>query len=247
MGEYDMSVMIGQASRGESGIVDQIAGNQTGRELNKSPWYDGGWTLLLRPRDREVAERMATACEAGVSNPRIGYDQLQRNTLRYCAMAAGWNLAQIEEPCETDCSAFMAVCAEAAGVKMDSAYVACNAPATFQMRQRWMQTGAFDALKDAAYLRNDRKLRRGDVLVNELTHTCMVLSDGPDAWPSSVIIVDGVEHPISRILEAGRNYFQLRELAAILGDGFPYDISNIGSTAVLTRKEKNDETSEQNI
>lgn len=232
------SVRIGQASRGESGIMNQIAGNQTGRELNTAVWHDGGWNLILRPRDRAVAERMAKACEAGVSNPRIGYDQLQRNTLRYCAMAAGWDLTKIEEPCETDCSAFMAVCAEAAGVDMAQAYTAGNAPATFQMRQRWLQTGAFDALTDAAYLRSDRKLRRGDVLVNELTHACMALSDGPDAWSSSSIIVDGVEHPISRILEAGRNYFQLRELAAILGDGFPYEISNIGSTAVLTRKEQ---------
>jgi hypothetical protein len=55
---------------------------------------------------------------------------------------------------------------------------------------------------------------------------------------NGTIIVDGIEHPISRILEGGRNYFQLRELAAILGDGWKYEISNIGSTAVLSRRKE---------
>ena len=65
----------------------------------------------------------------------------------------------------------------------------------------------------------------------------------PDEPKNSTIIVDGEEHPINRVLKDGRNYFQLRELAAILGDGFPYEIDNIGSIAVLTRrKDEEDET-----
>lgn len=58
-----------------------------------------------------------------------------------------------------------------------------------------------------------------------------------DEKKNGTIIVDGIEHPINRILESGRNYYQLRDLASVLGpDGFPFDISNIGSVAVLTRK-----------
>ena len=65
----------------------------------------------------------------------------------------------------------------------------------------------------------------------------------PEEKKNGMIIVDGVEYPINRILEGGRNYFQLRDLASILGDGFPYEISNIGSIAVLTRrKEEQHET-----
>ena len=60
----------------------------------------------------------------------------------------------------------------------------------------------------------------------------------PEEPKNSTIIVDGVEHPINRILQDGRNYYQLRDLAAILGDGFPYEISNIGSIAVLTRRKE---------
>lgn len=55
---------------------------------------------------------------------------------------------------------------------------------------------------------------------------------------NGTIIVDGVEHPINRILESGRNYYQLRDLAAVLGDGFPYEIGNLGNVAVLTRRKE---------
>ena len=71
-----MSVMIGQASIDETGkIVGGQAGNQSGRELNKSPWYKNGWTLVIRAKDPKIAEKMAQACEKGVANRKIGYDQ----------------------------------------------------------------------------------------------------------------------------------------------------------------------------
>lgn len=182
-----MAVYIGQASIDENGnIKNGQAGNQSGRELNKSGWYSNGWTLLIRAKDPKTAEKMAEACEAGVANKNIGYDQWQRNTLRAEARKAGWNLAAIKTPCETDCSAFMAVCAEAAGVNMDVTYAQGNAPATFQMRQQWAKTGKFDMLTDKKYLTSADYLRRGDVLVNESRHTVMVLNDGAKAEKTEV-------------------------------------------------------------
>ena len=177
-----MAVYIGQASIDENGrISGGQAGNQSGRELNKSGWYNGGWTLLIRAKDPKTAEKMAKACEAGVGNKNIGYDQYQRNTLRAEAKKAVWNLGAIKTPCETDCSAFMAVCAEAAGVNMDVAYTQGNAPATFQMKQQWAKTGKFEMLTDKKYLTSADYLKRGDVLVNESRHTVMVLNDGSKA------------------------------------------------------------------
>lgn len=177
-----MAVYIGQASIDENGdIKNGKAGNQSGRELNRSNWYNGGWTLLIRAKDPKTAEKMARACEAGVSNKNIGYDQYQRNTLRAEAKKAAWNLAAIKTPCETDCSAFMAVCAEAAGVNMDVAYTQGNAPATFQMKQQWGKTGKFEMITDKKYLTSSDYLKRGDVLVNESRHTVMVLNDGSKA------------------------------------------------------------------
>lgn len=177
-----MAVYIGQAGIDENGgIHGGQAGNQSGRELNRSNWYSGGWTLLIRAKDPQTAEKMAKACEAGVANKNIGYDQWQRNTLRAEAKKAAWNLGAIKTPSETDCSAFMAVCAEAAGVNMDVAYTQGNAPATFQMKQQWAKTGKFDMYTDSKHLSSSQYLRRGDVLVNESRHTVMVLSDGAKA------------------------------------------------------------------
>ena len=137
--------------------------------------------MLIRAKDPKTAEKMAKACEAGVANKNIGYDQWQRNTLRAEAKKSGWNLGAIKTPCETDCSAFMAVCAEAAGVNMDVTYTQGNAPATFQMRQQWAKTGKFEMITDKKYLTSSDYLKRGDVLVNESRHTVMVLNDGSKA------------------------------------------------------------------
>lgn len=234
-----MSVMIGQASIDERGkISGGKAGNQSGAELNCRAWYAGGWTLMLRPKSPAVARKMANACAAAIANPRIGYDQSQRNTLREFAKVAGWDLSKIEDTCETDCSAFMAVCAEAAGVDMRKTYTAGNAPATFQMREKWGATGAFWLFTDSKYLTRPEYLLTGDVLVNESRHTVMVLSDGAKAGgeremvEKSKIIVDGKEVPVERILKDGTNYVKVRDLAAALG----LEVSSKGNIAVLSRK-----------
>lgn len=179
-----MAVNIGHARGDErGGITGGAAGDQTGQEVCTRSWYcpSGGWVVLLRPKSSDVAERMAAACEAGCNNPRIGYDQYQRNTLRTQARRVGFDLARITTACECDCSSFVAVCAEAAGVDMDGTYTSGNAPTTSTMRAKFVGTGAFTALTDAKYLTGSAYLRRGDVLVLPGKHTVMVLSDGASA------------------------------------------------------------------
>lgn len=234
-----MAVMIGQASIDERGkITGGQAGNQSGWELNIRTWYANGWTLVLRPKRREIARKMVLACRAAIANPHIGYDQYQRNTLRYFAKLARWLLDKITDDCETDCSALMAVCAEAAGVNMEPAYTAGNAPATFQMRQQWAKTGEFEILTDKKYLTSPDYLLEGDVLVNESRHTVMVLSDGKfaeeerEVVEKSKMIIDGKEVAVERILKDGTNYVKVRDIAAALD----LDVSNKGNIAVLTHK-----------
>lgn len=54
-----MSIKIGQASLGETGGRNQQPGNQNGRELNISNWYNGRWLGVLRYKSRKKAERAA--------------------------------------------------------------------------------------------------------------------------------------------------------------------------------------------
>ncbi|MCQ2355456.1 MAG: hypothetical protein MJ014_00285 [Methanocorpusculum sp.] len=232
-----MSVLIGQASIDEHGrISGGAAGDQSGSELNIRSWYGYGWTLLIRAKDEKIAEKMADYCERIIKSRKAGYDQWQRNTLRQLLKSVRWNVDKLE-PCETDCSALMAVCAEAAGVDMSKAYKAGNAPATFQMRQQYAKTGAFDLLTDNKYLSSDKYLCRGDILVHEQHHTCMVLTDGAkggderEMVEKSKIIVDGKEVPVERILKNNTNYIKIRDLAAALGlkVGFQGNIATLDS------------------
>ena len=170
-------VKIGHASIDERGKGrDGRAGDQSGREVCTRDWYAKGWTVCLRPKNKDVAEKSARACEKGCANKNIGYDMNQRNTMHTQAKKVGYDLSKIDEPCETDCSAFMTACAIAAGVK--SLEYTGNAPTTSTMRRAFAESGAYDALTDSKYLTSDRYLKRGDILAAEGHHTAMVLSDG---------------------------------------------------------------------
>lgn len=170
-----MSVKIGHASIGEDGAKNNKAGDQTNKEVCTRSWYKSSWHTVLRPIDPEVAEKMAIACEAGCYNDNIGYDQNQRNTLRTQAKAVGWDISKITVPCECDCSSFMSVCAECAGVAIP--YNGSNAPTTHNMVSAFNSTGEFKVLQETKYLTSDEYLKRGDVLVKS-GHTVMVLENG---------------------------------------------------------------------
>jgi len=173
-------VKIGHASIDERNQTKSgVAGDQSGREVLVSSWYSKKWQYVLRPKDKKVADKMADACEKGCNNPAIGYDQSQRNTLRTYAILSNYDLSIITAPCECDCSSFMAVCAECAGIKIP--YSGKNAPTTSTMQTAFMSTGAFTLLTDSKYLTGDAYLKRGDILVAPGSHTVMALEDGTSA------------------------------------------------------------------
>ena len=172
-----MAVKIGHASIDENGKAKNgKAGDQTGREVCTRTWYNKGWVLVLRPKAKELAEKSAVACEKGCANKNIGYDKNQRNTAHTQAKAVGYDLSKIKTPCETDCSAFMTLCAIAAGVK-ELEYTG-NAPTTSTMKEKFKATGKYDVLTDSKYLTSDKYLKRGDILVKPGSHTVMVLENG---------------------------------------------------------------------
>ena len=82
---------IGHARIGDDGRArGGKAGDQRGDEVCFGSWYSKGWNFVLRAKDKDIAERMALACEAGCRNDKIGYDMNQRNTLRTQAKLCGW-------------------------------------------------------------------------------------------------------------------------------------------------------------
>lgn len=172
-----MSILIGHASIDERGkSKGGVAGDQTGKEVCIRTWYNKDWAYVLRCKDPVKSEKMAVACERGCKNDNIGYDQNQRNTLNTQAKKVGYDLSKITAKCETDCSAFMTVCAQAAGIKIP--YNGTNAPTTSTIKTAFMSTGEFELLTDQNYLTSDKYLKRGDILVKPSSHTAMALQNG---------------------------------------------------------------------
>lgn len=169
-------MLIGHASQNEfKKTIGGQKGDQTGKEVCTREYYLGGWNILLRPKNPIKAQIMADACIKACSNPNIGYDQSTRNTLRQEAIKVNFDLSKVGL-CNCDCSSFMAVCAEAAGIAIP--YNGNNAPTTSTMRMAFMSTGEFDLLIDSIYLNSFNFLKKGDILVRENHHTIMVLENG---------------------------------------------------------------------
>jgi hypothetical protein len=174
-----MSVLIGHASIDENGKANSgIAGDQTKKEVCTRNWYNKSWDVVIRAKDAAVAEKMAIACEQACANDKVGYDQYQRNTLYTQALKVNFDLSKITTACECDCSSLMCICAIAAGIPAGSLYISGNMRTTRNMRTAFKNTGKFEILTDSKYLTSDAYLKRGDILVNEGSHTVMVLSNG---------------------------------------------------------------------
>ena len=177
-----MAVLLGYASIDENGSIgssDSLPGNQTGKELKISDWYNRkkGWSHVFRPKDTGVAERIAHAAEAACNNMHTGYNHKRRTTLYDEAKRKRWDLAAIDTYCETDCSALCAVCINAAGIEI-SKYLTSSSidliPAT----------GQFDTITSKQYVTTSDYLKRGDILRGP-GHMAIVLSNGVNVHVSS--------------------------------------------------------------
>lgn len=167
-----MAVKIGHASLDENkDIRGGIAGDQTKKEVCTRNWYNKPWTSVIRPKDSNAAEKIAKAMEQACANDKIGYDQYQRTTLYARAKEVNWDLSKITSECECDCSSLVAVCVNAAGIKVSKDIYTGNELSALKA------TGGFTVYTDSKYISRSDYLKRGDILLGS-GHTAIVLSDG---------------------------------------------------------------------
>lgn len=167
-----MAVKIGHASMDENKHASGgNAGDQTGKEVCTREWYNKPWIAVIRPNKTIVAEKIAKAMEQATANDNIGYDQSQRTTLYTNAKAANWDISKVKVKCETDCSALVAVCVNAAGITVSKDMYTGNE------KNALTNTGEFQIFTDKKYLESSSLLKRGDILLGS-GHTAVVLSDG---------------------------------------------------------------------
>ena len=174
------TIRIGQASISENNTAYGEAGDQTGKEVYIVDNYNISRVtpyIVLRPKKASIASGSVIACIAGCNNDNIGYSQSGRNTLYSSAKAVNFDLSQVGL-CNTDCSAFITVCAIAAGARIT---YGSNAPTTANMRTRFKQSGDYEVLTDLKYTTMTDYLKAGDILVHENTHAIMVLENGRES------------------------------------------------------------------
>ncbi len=113
-------IKLGGAHIDEAGNAHGgAAGDQTGRELSITNYYTHnlGWRAF-RAKSATARVAIAWACRAACNNPKIGYDQWQRDTLYYAAEPFHFNPQAVDKPVETDCSALVRVCCAFAGIML---------------------------------------------------------------------------------------------------------------------------------
>ena len=171
------TVKLGSARIDENGnATGGKAGDQTGREVSTQNWYkhSKGWRVF-RAKGPAVAEKIAWDMQAACDNPKIGYDQSQRDTLYTVAKLVGFNCAKVSAACETDCSALVRVCCAYAGVMLPNIRTTTEPKAL-------LDSGEFVELTGAKYTDSPDYLKRGDILCTRTQgHTVVVLSSGSKA------------------------------------------------------------------
>lgn len=169
-------------------------GDQTGREVHTGPWYDFGQNCIIRPKNKDLADKLATVMEALANNDAVGYDQSKRLTLYRELAALDFNYKKLKTKCATDCSAMVAASLNVCGVKVSPNLWTGNLWACVK------PSGKFTRLSDTYYLRTGDYLKRGDIILNEQTHVIVALEDGIQvAYRESRFTTSGIIAPKSLV------------------------------------------------
>lgn len=166
-----MSLTVGSARIDEHGkATGGTGGDQTTTEVCTQEYYvhPKGWHLL-RPKEAEVAAKMAKAMLSACNNDNIGYNQNERTQVVTQVKAVG-SLDKITVPTNSDCSSLVRACCIEAGISVDNF-------TTYNEAKVLEDTGAFEQRVEVTA---DTVLYDGDVLVTKTKgHTVIVVSGNP--------------------------------------------------------------------
>lgn len=227
-----MDVIIGSARIDENG---KAQGGALGDQKQKTnPDYSGevsmqkfyvhskGW-YILRPKDAEVALRIAASMIDACNNIYIGYDQGNRLAI----MTAG---TQTKKPTECDCSSLLRKCIVEATGKDPGNFTTGNEITALK------NTGLFENKES---YKNGTELYTGDVLVTKTKgHTAVVTSGAPRRASNASLypIYRGSTTSIVKALqEVGEKdtSFAHREKIAVVNSIFDYKGTAAQNTKML--------------
>jgi hypothetical protein len=170
--KYKKASGIAEATGGESGLDNNEAGDQTGREVDTGGYRSDGWILLARPKNPTTAEIIARCMEDCAKNDHIGYDQSDRTTLYEEAKKKNWNIPSITKNVETTCSSVTSVCINAAGISFPKLIYADYDPMMSDELKKRKQY--FEIITDSSKMSSTKDVRRGDILCSS-GHTAVAI------------------------------------------------------------------------
>ena len=154
------------------------AGDQTGTEWRLMNWYSYPWNCVLRHPNPTVRAKLAELHTAAAKNDKIGYDQGQRDTYWVQLRQAGYDPGKITAACEADCSAGVIANVRAVGYLLGLDELK-NVSASYTGNMRsGLKAAGFQVLTDSKYLTTGDYLAAGDILLNDVHHTAVVVTDG---------------------------------------------------------------------
>lgn len=204
------------------------AGDQTGNEWVLRYWYNRPWNCVLRYPDTKVGLRIAELGVEAALNDKIGYDQNERYTYWNLLQKAGYHPSNITTACEADCSAGVIANVRAVGYLLNIAKLK-NISATYTGNMRAIfSLAGFQVLTDSKYLTSTKYLLPGDILLNDLHHTCTNVSVGSAMLDTTVPVSPGTIADINngtlRIGMKGDAVALMQKMLQSLG----YDIGSYG-------------------
>lgn len=173
-------VKIAHASTNENGkISGGKPGDQTGKEVCIRSWYSKPWNVVIRFKSLDMRQKVADCMIRAANNPRVGYDQPDRNSLLRYARKVGYDPYKVTALCGTDCSAVVTVACIYAGVPESALVVNGNSATTSTLRNRLEATGKVETFTDKDYTAKTDNLLVGDILLSEGHHVAVVVqTDG---------------------------------------------------------------------
>ena len=157
------------------------AGDNTGKEWYIRDWYNRPWNCVLRHPDPEVRACLADLATKAAKNNKIGYDQYQRQTYWKELQKVNYDPSKITVACEADCSAGVIANVKAAGHilgRKELQDITC----TFTGNMRTgLKAAGFQVLTASKYLSGSSYLVAGDILLNDVHHTAMAVTNGKNS------------------------------------------------------------------
>ena len=170
---YECAAHIGENGLVSGGKPGDQHGDEVSVELYDNYPYDG----ILRYTGKaaeSVRNRLMTCAYVTARDDKVGYSQSTRIGFYDYMEAQGWKLCKVKNcvKVNTDCSQFMAVCANVALVRLGLASPIPDDCYTGNMREYFEPRG-FKWITKGINLGSGRGLSPGDILLNELNHTSM--------------------------------------------------------------------------